>query len=303
MASEAAIDVLLVESNADDARRVADLLDKAPGGPFNARVAETLADAVGALETASFDVVLLSLTLPDSRGIFGLRQILETAQSSPVVVLSSTTNDALALEAVQSGAQDYLEKDRTDEQSLARAIRYAIERKSSEERLAYLANYDQVTGVANRSLFSDRLDQAVQRAIRNRSMLAVLFIDLDEFTGINDSFGHETGDQVLKAVAVRILAAVRKVDTVARFGGDEFTIILEGIAVPASAGLVAAKIIETVGKPFDIGQKTLTVTASVGAAVFDPHDGDPATLLRDADRAMYRAKSEGRNTFRLHADA
>jgi diguanylate cyclase (GGDEF)-like protein len=132
-------------------------------------------------------------------------------------------------------------------------------------------------------------------------MMGLLVLDLDHFKGINDSLGHETGDQVLKAVAVRILASVRKVDTIARFGDDEYALILEGLAVPASAGLVAAKLLETIGKPFDIGQKTLTVTASVGAAIFDPHDDDPSELLRDAEQAMRDAKAEGRNTFRLHS--
>lgn len=301
MAHEGSMHVLLVESDENDATRLEGLLQDAPGGPFEVTRASSLAAAVTALESASYDVVLLSVALPDGSGIFSLRQVIETSPSSPVVVLSERSDDSTALEAVQSGAQDYIEKKNVDEQGLARVIRYAAERKSSEERLAYLANYDQVTGVANRSLFSDRLDQAIQRAIRNRSMMALLFIDLDGFKEINDTFGHETGDQVLKAVAVRILASVRKVDTVARFGGDEFTILLEQIAVPASAGLVAAKLIETIGKPFDIGQKTLTVTASIGAAVFDPHQDDHSTLLRDADRAMYRAKTEGRNTFRLHS--
>ncbi|MEA2477620.1 MAG: hypothetical protein QOC87_1819 [Actinomycetota bacterium] len=163
------------------------------------------------------------------------------------------------------------------------------------------ALHDQVTGLPNRSLFTDRLDQAVQRAVRNRSMMALLVLDLDHFKQINDSLGHEVGDQVLKAVAVRILASVRRVDTIARFGDDEFALILEGLAVPASAGLVAAKLIETIAKPFDIGQKTLTVTASIGAAIFDPHDDDPSKLLRDAEQAMRDAKAEGRNTFRLHS--
>lgn len=300
MAQEEPIQLLLVEAD-DDAARTQTLLESVSGSSFRIRHAATLADAVTALEDATFDIVLLSLGLPDASGLFSVRQILGTAPSVPVLVLSDAAEDAMALEAVQAGAQDYLDKAHADEQGLTRAIRYAIERKSSEERLAYLANYDQVTGVANRLLFADRFDQAVHRAIRNRSMMAVLFLDLDGFKKINDSFGHETGDQVLRAIAVRILAAVRKVDTVARFGGDEFTVVLEGIAVAASAGLVAAKIIETIGKPFDIGQKTLTVTASIGATIFDPHEGDASTLLRDADRAMYRAKSEGGNTFRLHS--
>lgn len=167
---------------------------------------------------------------------------------------------------------------------------------------AITALHDEVTGVANRALFVDRLHQAVQRSVRNKSMLALLVLDLDDFTGLKDSLGPRIADQVLKAVAVRILATLRKVDSVARIGTDEFTVIVEGVAVPASAGLVAAKLIETVGKPFDIGQNTLTVTASIGVAVFDPHSGDASSLLRDAKQAMQEASSEG-NTFRLHSNA
>ena len=162
------------------------------------------------------------------------------------------------------------------------------------------ALHDRVTGLPNKALFADRLDQAVQRAVRNRAMLGLLLLDLDRFKALDDSLGRETADQLLNAIAVRIRASLRKVDTIARLGEDEFALILEGLAVPASAGLVAAKLIESIAKPFDIGQKTLTVTASVGATVFDPHDDDASALLGDAERAMQQAKSEGGNTLHFH---
>lgn len=173
------------------------------------------------------------------------------------------------------------------------------DRKRSEERLTVLANFDALTGLPNRTLFQDRLAQALARAARSNAQVGLLFIDLDQFKAVNDRLGHPFGDELLKQVSRRLSQAVREVDTVARMGGDEFTIILEGIQNADTAAMVAGKVLQTLAPPIHIGAQELYVTASIGVAVYptDAEQGDD--LLSNADTAMYRAKEEGKNTYRV----
>ncbi|MEO8279206.1 MAG: EAL domain-containing protein [Ideonella sp.] len=169
------------------------------------------------------------------------------------------------------------------------------ERKQSEDRLAFLANYDPVTGLANRFLFMNRLTHAMQSAARQQTKVALLFVDLDNFKNVNDSLGHAAGDHLLKEVAARLGAAVRSTDTVSRLGGDEFTLVLEGLANADEAVRVASQLLEQATRPYLLGSREVHVTCSVGIAIY-PHDGeDVDTLLKNADAAMYRAKENGRN--------
>ncbi len=171
------------------------------------------------------------------------------------------------------------------------------ERKQSEDRLAFLANYDPVTGLPNRFLFGDRLIHAMHAADRQQSRVALLFVDLDNFKNINDSLGHAAGDELLKQVAVRLGVLVRSTDTVSRLGGDEFTVILEDLAHDEEAVRVAANVLEQSLRPYAVGSREVYVTASVGIAIY-PQDGDSVdSLLMNADAAMYRAKENGRNCF------
>ncbi|HET6719532.1 MAG TPA: EAL domain-containing protein, partial [Rhodocyclaceae bacterium] len=169
--------------------------------------------------------------------------------------------------------------------------------KSAQEALDFQAHHDPLTGLPNRLLLEDRLDSAVQRAKRERSSLALLFIDLDRFKNINDTLGHHVGDVVLCEAARRFTGAVREADTVARLGGDEFIIVLENIHEPAAASRVAEKILVALHQAIVIAGQEFFIGASIGIGVY-PQDGDnPADLLKHADAAMYRAKEHGRNTF------
>ncbi|MBK8175179.1 MAG: EAL domain-containing protein [Rhodospirillales bacterium] len=170
-------------------------------------------------------------------------------------------------------------------------------RKAYEDRLQRQANFDEVTGLPNRMLALDRLRSAVVSAMRHRHKGGVLFLDLDQFKKINDTWGHATGDHLLKMAADRIRSCVREEDTVARLGGDEFTIILPNIASSAHTEPVVHKILSAFSNPFVLDLHEAFVTASIGISVF-PDDGeDAATLMQNADAAMYRAKEQGRNTF------
>ncbi|MCX7170149.1 MAG: diguanylate cyclase [Proteobacteria bacterium] len=170
------------------------------------------------------------------------------------------------------------------------------ERKAAEEHMQYLAHYDLLTGLANRTLFTDRLQQTIAKARRDRTSLALMFIDLDEFKPVNDLFGHHVGDLLLKQVASRLQECLRREsDTVGRLGGDEFVVILPEIEATRDALGVAEKILHTLNQPFDIAGHAIRISASIGIAVFPEHGGDEKLLLKSADAAMYRAKVGGRN--------
>jgi diguanylate cyclase (GGDEF)-like protein/PAS domain S-box-containing protein len=173
------------------------------------------------------------------------------------------------------------------------------ERKHSEERLRLLASFDPLTGLPNRTLFQDRLSHALGHADRNRGQVGLLFIDLDRFKNINDTLGHSTGDELLKQVAQRLKQSVREIDTVARLGGDEFTIILDQLNSADDAATVAGKVLETLRPVIEVGVHELYVTASIGITTYPADAGKLEVLLRNADTAMYRAKDEGRNTYRF----
>jgi len=169
--------------------------------------------------------------------------------------------------------------------------------RKSNERLAYLAQFDELTGLPNRSLLGDRLEQAIAQARRRRHSAAVLFVDLDRFKLVNDTLGHAAGDGLLAEAARRLKANVRAEDTVGRISGDEFAVILADLARPEDAEVVARKLIAALAAPFDLRGQEAFVSASIGIAL-TPDDGEDAeTLLKHADAAMYRAKESGRNTF------
>jgi diguanylate cyclase (GGDEF)-like protein/PAS domain S-box-containing protein len=167
------------------------------------------------------------------------------------------------------------------------------------DRLARLALYDVLTDLPNRALFADRLDQALVRATRSNSVVSLLFIDLDGFKPVNDSWGHAAGDVLLKAVAHRLLTCVRGTDTVSRHGGDEFIILLTDLEDPNCAAVCAGKVKAALAAPFAMGSVEIRITASIGIASFPEHASDGAALLTCADAAMYQAKAAGRDNYRL----
>ena len=180
---------------------------------------------------------------------------------------------------------------------------HRFERELDQQRLSYLARYDALTGLINRTLFSDRLESAVARARRDGSVVALMFLDLDGFKDVNDRLGHAVGDALLRQVAERLLGCVRESDTVARLGGDEFTVILEGGQRVEDAGRVATKILRAVADPYRVGGEDIVITTSMGIAAF-PLDGETAEeLLKGADIAMYSAKDAGRNTYEFYTTA
>ena len=173
--------------------------------------------------------------------------------------------------------------------------------KQSEEQLEFLAHHDPLTELPNRLPFNARLTHAMEHASRNDYLVAVLFLDLDRFKNVNDAHGHPAGDGLLRLVAERLSSCVRKEDTFARIGGDEFIFLLERIEAPANAGAVGDKILRAFTEPFEVDGRNQFVSASIGISVF-PRDGeDAAAIIGNADTALYQAKDQGRATYRFHA--
>jgi diguanylate cyclase (GGDEF)-like protein len=197
--------------------------------------------------------------------------------------------------AVQTYAGDvrYTERDKVLLQFVSTQVASAIERKQVEARLQHVAQHDPLTDLPNRELFHDRLDVALARARREHAPLALLYIDLDSFKRVNDNYGHDTGDMLLREVAARLRQCVRESDTVSRLGGDEFAVLLNDIRLPEDATVVAAKIRRALHQPYAPGGLRLHIAASIGIAFHPSHGDSREQLIRCADDAMYRAKRQG----------
>jgi diguanylate cyclase (GGDEF)-like protein len=297
--------VLLIEDNPADALLLREAVRDNGLSSFEFTIAESLMSGLELLRQTQFDVVLLDLGLPDSQGLKSFETVHSAFPEIPVVVLSGSSDQRLALEAVQSGAQDYLVKGETGWEIAPRAMRYAIERKRMEERLQYMATHDALTGLPNRQLFHDRLMHAIEMARRSRARkndkweLAVMLLDLDNFKAANDTYGHPQGDILLQAVTEQLRHYVRESDTVARMGGDEFTLIFENVSGADDAEVLARKVLSAFDRPFRLARHEFKVTASIGISLY-PRDGqDAETLLTHADIAMYQAKRT-KNTFMFY---
>lgn len=180
-------------------------------------------------------------------------------------------------------------------------LRDISKRKETEKRLHYLAYYDDLTDLPNRTLFTDRLCQAIAATGRHQKLVGVMFMDLDHFKNVNDTLGHEVGDTLLRAVAARLKACFRESDTVSHFGGDEFAVVLTDISNTDDAALIAKKILKAFVAPFEIDGNELFVTFSIGITLYPIDDDNSLDLLRNADAAMYHAKAKGRGNFQFYS--
>lgn len=176
------------------------------------------------------------------------------------------------------------------------------ERKKLQDQLVKMAKYDSLTGLANRSLFMEFLGTSLARSDRRNKSTVVLFLDLDHFKEINDTLGHDAGDRLLSSVAQRVQECVREGDLVARLGGDEFAIVLDDVADPDDARMVAEKILKALREPHDLGETQKPVGTSIGIAAFPEAGREPDELIKAADEAMYVAKKSGKNDYRLHSE-
>jgi diguanylate cyclase len=285
--------LLLIEDDTTQALMIQSML-KAAGSRFAITHIGTLREAKRFLRSYRVACVLLDLTLPDASGLDGLLDLRGVSSEAPIVVVTADDDESRGIRAVQAGAQDYFIKGRMSGEDLSRAVLYAIERQRGEAQLAHRALHDQLTGLPNRTLFLDRLQQALGQFEREPLSIAVLFLDLNGFKSVNDGYGHAAGDLILQAVGRRLLGSVRPGDTAARFGGDEFTVLsvsgATGRAQDATG--LAARLAADISVPFQIEANEIALTASIGVAVAHGSVPDAETVVADADEAMYRAKRQ-----------
>ena len=249
-------------------------------------------------------------TRPYTREVHGKKTISRFLKSlaanfrvaAPVVVDQTTSIDDVAQIIIDAGMEHMVSGFivTQNQQYLGIANGHDLldeitQRKQAE--LYYLAHYDQLTEIPNRMLFTDRLTQACREALRNDSLVGLMFVDLDRFKQINDTLGHRFADMLLHAVAGRLTACTRDCDTVARLGGDEFAILLDALREPADADVFAARIVDAMKEPFRIVDHELIISCSIGIAIYPRDDRDVSILLSKADAAMYAAKSNGRNGY------
>jgi diguanylate cyclase (GGDEF)-like protein/PAS domain S-box-containing protein len=228
-----------------------------------------------------------------------------TDHSKGTIYITEDITDRRNVQEALIRARDQLEQrvqERTSELAMTNARLQAEvqERKLAEQQIRYLANHDALTGLPNRRLLEDRLEQALEVARRNVHQVAIQFIDLDRFKPINDRYGHRIGDLLLQAVAVRLRALLRAVDTVSRVGGDEFVIVLPEMQSGTAACETAQRLLVALAKPYVIDGKEMSVTPSIGISLYPDDGNDAETLLTAADAAMYHAKEMGRGNFQLY---
>ncbi|MGH9389055.1 MAG: putative bifunctional diguanylate cyclase/phosphodiesterase, partial [Vicinamibacteria bacterium] len=292
--------LLLLAADEAAASRVRGSFDEAVPG-MEVQIVTTPEEALDLLSRASFRAAVVDLDRKGG-GLASLQKLRHAQGELPLVALGALDDEGLRLRAMNAGAQDYLSKAALTGYVLRQSLRYAFERKRTEEKLAYLAHRDPLSGLFNRRLFRERLELAVREAASRGSSLAVLLLDLDRFKTVNDSLGHGIGDRLLEVVAERIRDNVKATDVISRLGGDEFAVLLENCAAEEEALAAAHRLLEALVPPARLGDYEIVMTASIGIS-FYPHHGETAEeILQRADKAMYRAKLNGRDGCQLFTD-
>jgi diguanylate cyclase (GGDEF)-like protein len=294
--------VLLVEHDPTDVRRFERML-REHDRDGRVDTVGRLSAALEAVHANDYALVLTELTLPDARGVDAIARLSAAAPGAALVVLSSVEDERLALRALETGAQDYLVKGRASRAEVRRCLRFAARRKAAERALTARAHHDALTGLANRASFRDRLKNALARSRRRREAFGLFFIDLDGFKQVNDTLGHDAGDDLLREVAHRLSEAVRESDTVARLGGDEFAVLLEGPVTSDAMVELGGRVLRAIREPIHLEDGVAEVSASIGGARYPASGDNVDELLRRADEAMYEAKRSGKDSVVLHATA
>ncbi len=286
------ITALLVEDNPGDAKLIEVALAEAPGGSIVIQRVDRLAAGLERLAGGGIDVVLLDLSLPDSHGIETFERLHAHASNVPIVILSGSSDESLAVRAVNAGAQDYLVKGRGDGETLHRAIRYAVERHNNMNELEQLAAVDELTGLRNRRAFLMLGEQDLKTARRTGLPRALIFVDVNEMKVINDRFGHHEGDRALKDAADVLRMTFRDSDILGRIGGDEFSALIQ-VAPDFDPEVLARRIDQNLAHLRAARERPYQLSLSVGAHRYDPET--PCSLeelMKSADELMYRHKMD-----------
>ncbi|MBW6509597.1 MAG: EAL domain-containing protein [Desulfuromonadales bacterium] len=266
-------------------------------------------EAIRKLQCGCYQLLLLDLQMPGATGLNVLDHIRQAGHATETIVLSGESSFEWVKEAMRLGAHDYIRKPYKPAEllsAISKAREQYYEKQLLQKKLKsinYLAYHDLLTGLPNRALFLDRVNQTIARAQRHEQQFALIFIDMDRFKSINDTLGHLIGDRVLQLVANRILGCLRAEDTLCRFGGDEFALLLPDISDQQGIATVAKKILDEIRKTFLIDRHQLHLRASLGVAVYPTTGTTSEALLHNADIAMYHIKSSSRDSYSFYTDA
>ena len=307
--SVASLRVVLAGGSAEDAQALSEMLGASQSMRFEMMHVAHVSEVVSTPHAQEADVLLLHIGTDALPRMSQLTQARLSAPLLPVVVLSELDDEAVALRALQNGARGFMVKQELNPRLLVTTLGAALESHrmilqldSARERARHLATHDQLTGLANRALFHDRVSQALAAAKRSHEKFSLLFLDLDSFKTINDTLGHAVGDGLLRGISRRVASCLRETDVAGRLGGDEFGVLLTNLNSEIDASTVARKLIAELAEPLEFRNQTISIRGSIGISTF-PRDGvEVEELLKKADVAMYHAKERGGGRFDFYTD-
>ena len=295
------LDILYVEDDEEDARILCRNFENEKTSSYQITHSATFTDALMKLKEKKFGAILLDLNLPDGRGLNGIEDIKDIYPDLPVVIITGYDDESMAIEALQKGAQEYIVKAHINNNIIKRVLQSSILRKRVEQTLKHKAYTDPLTGLANRISFEQTASKMIERATRWNEKEAMLFIDLNKFKEINDTYGHEAGNAVLIETGNRLKQTLRKSDMIARYAGDEFICYLDSKRdTPIdeeTCRSVAQKIVNAVEQPIEFEGRQLKISLSIGIAIFPDAGKSFNELLKKADIAMYQAKKNPNQKF------
>jgi diguanylate cyclase (GGDEF)-like protein len=299
--SIASVEILLVDDEQGQLQSLKQLL--CINGYTNLELASGGNEAIRKLQNSIYQVILLDLQMPETNGLKVLEFHRRAGLNSEIIVISGETSFFWVKEAMRLGAHDYIRKPYRPEELLS-TIEAALVQFREKQKLqqiqknnCHMAYHDQLTNLPNRQLFNDRAHQVLVHAQRNERKFALLFMDMDCFKNINDSYGHLIGDHALQLMVTRILGCLRTEDTLSRYGGDEFALLLPDVTDDHSVTTVAEKVLSEIHKPFHINGYELQLSLSIGIAIYPSNGRDVGTLLDNADTALYQIKNRGKNNY------
>ena len=289
------IDILYIDDDYEDFLLTEAMLSTKGRNDYRLKWAENAESGFATLQQTNPDVCLVDYRLGNDNGLDFVRRIVESGFDGPVILLTGMSSEELDRAALGAGAVDYLVKRDVNATLLTRAIQYGLQQKNTEHELSRQATTDELTGLRNRAAFDRALERVVAVNRRSGNAFAILLLDLDHFKQINDSLGENAGDRMLLEVSRRLGICCREADVIARWGGDEFAIICEGVESPADALLLAERIRVSIAEPFAISDWKTDTSCSVGVYYSPAGNQDFDNLVRRADQALFQAKQAGRD--------
>ena len=302
---QSGLKILVVEENEDDYEALKNLIHEVYGDTVHVATVAAPSSAIELIDQqieGYYDILFVAAGNQEQEAIGAVKVLTDdTGIKVPVVVMGTSEDADYDQKILDAGASDWLVKQNLTARDLKRIVRYATSKRLYDERIEHLAFHDPLTSLPNRVLLQDRLEQVLARVHRREGYAAIMFLDLDNFKTINDSLGHSVGDLLLREVAQRIKTCCRAEDTVARLGGDEFVILLPDSGKPEQhtirgARKVANKVLKAISEPLVLQGNELHMTTSIGIAIVNRESVSVDTVLRQADTAMYEAKSAGKDS-------